>query len=76
MAGIPPERLDAVEHWIFNVATHNCEPPIRPILRKVLLPTSTGEERHVFLVEVPRGLYVHCTSGGRDGASCVDRPLD
>ena len=30
-----------------------CEPPIRPILRKVRLPAFAGEERHVFLVEVP-----------------------
>ena len=65
VAGIPPERLDAVEHWIVNVATHNCEPPIRPILRKVVLPASAGEERHVLLAEVPRGLYVQRTSGGR-----------
>lgn len=65
VAGIPPERLDAVERWIVNVATHNCEPPIRPILRKVVLPASTGEERHVLLAEITRGLYVHRTSGGR-----------
>ena len=65
VAGIPPARLDAVERWIVNIASHNCEPPIRPILRKVLLPASTGEERHVLLAEVPRGLYVHRTSGGR-----------
>ena len=65
VAGIPPARLEAVERWIANIASHNCEPPIRPILRKVLLPAATGEERHVLLAEVPRGLYVHRTSGGR-----------
>ena len=65
VTGIPPARLDAVERWIANIASHNCEPPIRPILRKVLLPASTREERHVLLAEVPRGLYVHRTSGGR-----------
>ena len=65
VAGIPPARLEAVEGWIINVATHNCEPLIRPILRKVLLPSAAGDERHVLLAEVPRGLYVHRTSGGR-----------
>ena len=43
--GIPPERLDVVERWTINIATHNCEPPIRPILRKVLLrppPAANG----------------------------------
>ena len=65
VAGIPQARLDAVENWIANIAAHNCEPPIRPILRKVLLPAPSGEERHVLLAEVPRGFYVHRTSGGR-----------
>ena len=63
--GIPPERLDMVERWAINIATQNCEPPIRPILRKVLLPAATGGERRVLLAEVARGLYVHRTSGGR-----------
>ena len=65
VVGIPEARLDAVERWIVDVATHNCEPPIRPVLRKVLLPAADGAERHVLLAEVPRGLYVHRTSGGR-----------
>ena len=65
VAGIPPSRVDAVERWVVNVATHNCEPPIRPILRKILLPAAAGDDRRVLLAEVPRGLYVHRTSGGR-----------
>ncbi len=65
VAGIAPSRVDAVERWLVNVATHNCEPPIRPILRKVLLPDAAGDDRQVLLAEVPRGLYVHRTSGGR-----------
>ena len=63
--GIPPGRIDTVESWLINIATHNCAPPIRPTLRKELLPDLTGDERRVLLVEVPRGLYVHRTSGGR-----------
>ena len=35
------------------------------MLRKVLLPMVSGTERHVLLVDVPRGLYVHRTSSGR-----------
>jgi len=72
VAGIPPARLDAVESWIANITSDDCEPPIRPILRKVLLPASTGEERHVLLTEVPRGIYVHRTSGGR--YTCASAP--
>ena len=63
--GIPPERVDTVERWLLNVATHNCDPPIRPVVRKALLPHGSGEERRVLLAEVARGLYVHRTSGGR-----------
>ena len=63
--GIAVERLDAVESWIVNLATNNCDPPIRPILRKDLLPDAAGADRHVLLVEVSRGLYAHRTSGGR-----------
>ena len=63
--GIPPERWDAVEHWLLNVATHNCDPPIRPIVRKALPPDDQESDLRILLVEVPRGLYVHRTSGGR-----------
>ena len=63
--GIPPERLDSVEHWLLNVATHNCDPPIRPVVRKALLPDDEEGDGRILLAEVPRGLYVHRTSGGR-----------
>ena len=63
--GIPPARIDAVEHWVLNVATHNCDPPIRPTIRKALLPGNGGGDERVLLVDIPRGLYVHRTSGGR-----------
>ena len=63
--GIPPERWDAVEHWLRNVATHNCDPPIRPVVRKALLPDDEERDDRILLAEVPRGLYVHRTSGGR-----------
>ena len=63
--GIPLDQVDMVEHWLLNVATHNCDPPIRLVIRKTLLPGAEGDEEHVLLTEVPRGLYVHRTSSGR-----------
>ena len=63
--GIPPESLDAAEQWLLNVATHNCDPPIRPVVRKVVLPSDSGVDGRILLAVVPRGLYVHRTSGGR-----------
>ena len=63
--GIPPERLDVAEQWLLNVATHNCDPPIRPVVRKALLPGDGGGDGRILLAEVPRGLYVHRAAGGR-----------
>ena len=63
--GIPPERWDSIEHWFLNVATHNCDPPIRQVVRKALPPDDQEGEHRILLAEVPRGMYVHRTSGGR-----------
>lgn len=63
--GIPAHRAGDVETWMIDVASNNCDPPIRPILRRERLPGPTGVHRLVILVEVRRGLYVHGTSGGR-----------
>ena len=63
--GILLKQVDMVEHWLLNVATHNCDPPIRLVIRKVLLPGAERDDKLVLLAKVPRGLYVHRTSGGR-----------
>ena len=63
--GVPLAQVDRLEQWLSNVATHNCDPPIRLVIRKALLPGTAGADERVLLAEVPRGLYVHRTSGGR-----------
>ena len=63
--GLPVDLAGDVEAWAINVASNNCDPPIRPILRREHLPGPTGSQRLVIQVAVPRGLYVHGTSGGR-----------
>ncbi len=65
VSGIPSERVREVEDWVVNVASNNCDPPIRPILRRERLLGPEGAQCLVVLVEVRRGLYVHSTSGGR-----------
>jgi ATP-dependent DNA helicase RecG len=57
--------MSAVETWVINLATNNCEPPIRPIIRKEQLPNPDGVELPCLVVEIRRGLYVHRTSSGR-----------
>ncbi len=63
--GIPGDRAGHVEEWIVNVATNNCEPPIRPLIRKELVARPDGASALILLVEVRPSLYVHRTSGGR-----------
>ena len=63
--GIPANRVGDVEAWAVNVASNNCDPPIRPILRKECLSGPTGLQCLIIQIEVRRGLYVHGTSGGR-----------
>jgi len=63
--GIPETALGDVEQWVINIASNNCDPPIRPAIRKVTLPDPSGADERVMLVHVMRSLYVHRTSGGR-----------
>ena len=63
--GLTEARVGDIEQWVVNVTTHNCEPPIRPVIRKALLPRPEGSDGLVLVIEVRRGLYVHRTSGGR-----------
>ena len=63
--GIPEDRVGATERWLVNVATNNCDPPIRPDVRKVCLPAADGDEQRILVVRVPQSAFVHQTSGGR-----------
>jgi len=63
--GIPKDRANIVENWIINIASNNCDPPIRPLIRKVVLPNPDGQGAEFFLAIIKKGLYVHRTSAGR-----------
>ena len=65
VVGVPGEKWGQVEQWVLNVATHNCDPPIRPEIRRDTLSRPGSEEASVIIVVIPRGLFVHSTSGGR-----------
>ena len=65
VCGLPEESLPKVESWLVNVATNNCDPPIRPVLRKLRLPGPDGNDVPVFLCDIRKSLYVHRTSDGR-----------
>lgn len=63
--GVPDGREADVEGWVINVASNNCDPPVRPLLRRERVQRPDGSDAVVMLVEVRRGLYVHGTSSGR-----------
>jgi len=63
--GIPKDRANVVENWIINLASNNCDPPIRPLVRKIILPNPAGEGEQIFLALLNKSLYVHRTSSGR-----------
>lgn len=63
--GLAADRIMDVEAWVVNLSTNNCDPPIRPVLRRERLPDPSGSNVLVMLVEIRRGLYVHRTGGGR-----------
>ncbi len=64
VSGIPVERLDAVEALVRQACEDSLEPPATPIIERMNLPDSTGTERPVVRVEIPRSLFVHQSPGG------------
>ncbi len=62
--GLPDDQINDIESWIIKIATHNCDPPIRPVLVKERLLRPDGAETTIFLVEIPRGINVHSTNKG------------
>src|SRR3972149_2624345 len=55
--GLPEARVGDIEQWVGNVTTQNCEPPIRPVIRKALLPRPEGSDGVGVVVEVRRGAH-------------------
>ena len=65
VTGLARERADELERWVINIATNNCDPPIRPSIRRAMVPDPSGTEVLLILVEIKKSLYVHRSSGGR-----------
>ena len=79
IVGIPVERLDAVERFVFEVCTQAVEPPLAPDIERLWLPSTTGEDLAVLKVGVSRSLFVHRGPGGylhRVGSSKRVMPSD
>lgn len=75
--GIPVDRLEAVERYVFEI----CNDSITPVLIfhsfYMPLPDLAGNMQHVLVIEVPRSLFVHRSPGGyyfRQGSSVRQMP--
>jgi predicted HTH transcriptional regulator len=64
IVGIPPDQLAIVQQWIENICQNNCDPPLNPIITKLLLPNAQGVQVPVLKVEILRSIFAHATSGG------------
>jgi predicted HTH transcriptional regulator len=63
--GVDPDKAGLLEQWVVNVSQNNCEPPVHIIPDWKQLPDESGTARRCLKVDVPQGVYVHRTSGGR-----------
>ena len=62
--GIPADRLDDVERFVHELCHDSINPPIAPVIERLSLPNSTGEDVAVIKVDVARSLFVHRSPGG------------
>ena len=62
--GIPQDRLDAVERYVFEIVRDSIKPPLHPLIERLELPDSIGHEQPVIRVEVQPSLFVHESPGG------------
>lgn len=64
VVGIPIHRLDSVVGFVRHVCTELVEPTLAPIVDRLWLPSTTGEDLPVVKVEVRRSLFVHRSPAG------------
>lgn len=77
IAGIPLDKLDAVEAYVREICVQSITPPLAPSIERLLLPNTAGVDAAVIKVEVSRSLFVHQSPGGylhRVGASKREMP--
>ncbi len=64
IVGIPVDRLDVVEDFVREGCSDSVDPPLAPVIERIQLPATTGEEVAIIKIEVKRSLFVHRSPGG------------
>ncbi|MBD5804710.1 Divergent AAA domain protein [Azoarcus sp. Aa7] len=62
--GVPLDRLDLVEDFVRQLCLDSINPPLAPVIERLTLPSSTGEQLPVLKVDVSGSLFVHRSPGG------------
>lgn len=62
--GVPLDRLDLVEDFVRQLCTDSIQPSLTPVIERLTLPSSTGEQLPVLKVDVSGSLFVHRSPGG------------
>jgi len=72
VVGIPVERLELVERYVYEICNDTIKPSVVFRTFRMELPDSTGDMHPVLKVEIPKSLFVHESPGGyfhRQGSS-------
>ncbi|UCH93459.1 MAG: putative DNA binding domain-containing protein [Candidatus Aminicenantes bacterium] len=70
--GIPLDKLDAAENFVRQICNDSVNPPLSIKIVRLMLPDTSGEEKPVLKIDIPRSLFVHKSPGGyfqRQGSS-------
>lgn len=62
--GVPLERLDLVEDFVREICLDSITPPLAPVIERLTLPSTSGEEFPVLRIDVTGSLFVHKSPGG------------
>ena len=62
--GIPLERLDLVEDFVRQICLDSITPPLAPVIERLNLPSTSGEQLPVMKIGVTGSLFVHKSPGG------------
>jgi len=77
--GIPLDRLEAVERYVYEICSESIRPPVLFRSFRMQLPDKIGALQPLLKVDIPRSLFVHESPGGyfnRQGSSKRKMPPD
>ena len=64
VVGVPLDRMDLLEDFVRQLCLDSIQPPLAPVIERLTLPSSTGEQLPVLRVDVSGSLFVHRSPGG------------